>query len=67
MGGPLEFMVVGELDIGADEGVFGAEADAVAELQSLVNARGVLSRVMWQEGKDSAVAAVCFAELLVDG
>ena len=50
MGGPLEFMVVGELDIGADEGVFGAEADAVAELQSLVNARGVLSRVMWQEG-----------------
>ena len=64
--GPSEFVVVGKLHVGADEGVFRAEADAVAESEIFEDARGVLRRIMREERHDRAVAALRFSQLVVD-
>ena len=64
---PRELVVVGELHIGANQGIGCAEANAAADLQAFEHTRGVLSGVAGEERKDSAVAAGWLPELVVDG
>ena len=47
---PIQFMVMGQLHVGTDERVVGAEADAAAEVEPLENVGGRGSSLVGEKG-----------------
>ncbi len=65
--GPVQFVIVGQLHIRADQCVGGSEADSVVHREALENLWSMLFGVSRKEGKNGTIPPLGLAKGLVGG